>query len=301
MHRWGVFGKNGSSCAARIVANLCLLLVLAATAGAAETSPGEGPTPAPDTPTPTPTPISQELFQQKLSQWAYVNFARIGPIREATVRDMENDELWRAEEGDSIGGLLVVSIKSDGLTVRIGGREGTLDLVSDGGGLSIIEDDFGPYTWNMEDGPPNIVESPRFRGKAAFQSTGNNRLQIPRGSAPKVGMSPGSYSRINVAIYLIDGSADILIQAQGSKTGWTRWAFDAERAYRGGYPWPPAGTTTALATGRWHYFSIDVIKDLEIGEGEEITELAFSAYNKKTLFDSVSLSLAVPPGAKPVR
>jgi hypothetical protein len=259
------------------------------------------PDPAPAPADPTPTPISKEEFQRKLSRWSYINFAQIGPIKEATIHDRETGEVWRVEEGDSIEDLQVLGIGGTGLTVSVGGRKGKLELISDPAEISILEDAFGAYTWNNEVGPPEILQDPRFCGKVAFRSTGNNRLEIRRVNSPKVGTSPETWCRLNVALYLTEPTSDILIQAQGSSTSWTRWAFDAEKTYQGGYPWPPAGTTTGLAIRRWHYVSIDLIENLGIKEGEEITELAFSAYGKDVVFDSVSFSRVVPSGAKAVK
>lgn len=249
---------------------------------------------------PTPTPIALEEFRKRLAEWVYRGFAQIGSYREGTLENTVTGESWRVEEGDRVAEIEVIGISGDRMQVRIGGREGILPLVRGGEVLVILEDGTTQEAWSAETGPPLVVRGSGFQGRAHFRSTGNNRFSAPQDTVWRVGYGAGEYTRLNLAIKLGGPASDILIQARGERRDWVRWGFDAEQEYKGGFPWPPRGTTTGLEPEQWHYVSIHLVADLGFAEGDRLVELAFSAAGKDALFDSVSLSQGMPEGARGV-
>lgn len=140
---------------------------------------------------------------------------------------------------------------------------------------TILEDNLSIY--NFTPHQPQIIAN-RISGNNSFNSNGSCYFEKYIGSLGK------ELHYISFWLYFNNSHADILFGVQINNNTWAGWGFDSDEIYNGA-DWNNSiiGNTTNVSYGTWNYFKIDLIEDLNISKGSNITGVAF--YSDNVFYD----------------
>lgn len=154
------------------------------------------------------------------------------------------------------------------------------------GTIILSENSDNNYNWS--EGGIYVTSIQVYEGEVAFISNGNNTFEKDLGI---VGYESDEIRYISFKIYLLQEDASLLLQLRADRN-WDhhRWGFDGRDSYEGAYTWKRQGQTVDLPIEEWVDVKLDLIDDLGLRPGQELTGLSFSGKDGNLIYDNVSLA-----------